>query len=103
MQAGQEIGRGGCLNHASELSTIFGRKACGHDSHSLNIFRWEGWRKRRRSVLSERKTIDHKRNVVLRAAGVENAVGLINPARLGVNNISKAPPQLRRDFLSNSL
>ena len=91
------------LDHAAQFSAVLSGKTGGHHTHGLGILRIQRWRKGRRAVFRHRRAINDVLNIVFGAAWMQNAVGFVQPAGLGVHNILNAATGLSRHLLVNRL
>src|ERR1700730_19319135 len=100
MEASWIIFRRRHFHDATEFSAVFTAETGGHYAHGFAIARFDRRSKTGRAIFSQRQAVHDKLDVVLRAAWVQDAVGLLQPTRLGIDNIDDSAPALRRGLLT---
>ncbi len=103
MEAVGHIFHGGDFYNSAKLAAIFGGKRGGQHAHGFHVVGVELRRKGGRAILSERQSIENILHIVFRPAGMKNAIGFIEPARLLIDEFAKTAARLGDHFLIDGL
>src|SRR3954468_9484745 len=87
------------FDHASQLPSVLSRISAGHDRHRTDIVRsWLG-RIHWRSIVRHWQTVEDVLCLILRTAGMKDAVCLEQPAWLRIYHVGKRPARKNRGAL----
>ena len=98
MEARRDILRATDVHYSAKLPPILGRITRSQHAHGFDLIGIERWRKRWRTILCQRQSVEDKLHVVFRTARMQHAVRFINPPGLIVDEIGKRSARLRRNL-----
>jgi hypothetical protein len=98
-----DIFHGGYFHDAAEFAAVFRGEGGGEHAHGFHVVGVKLRRKGGRAILCERQPIENILHIVFRAAGMKNAIGFVEPARLLIDEIAEVAAGLRGHLLIDGL